>query len=236
MVIVLGFSDYNFRDTEEGKLFYLRDDCVRNISKLFDEIKTENIHQDLYVFWHLLYKGYFSVDKAYEYSNSDILDEKNTIFLGKGCCRHTSVLLEECFDYSNRDYICSEIKVKMCNMKSLFKKQYNHSVVLAHDGAHLFLLDPTNLLEWQVLKNSKLFCLNDSYRLDRSVFKREFEASPKYRKFVIDDVELIDGEIIEEGYEVGKEICNANIDLFEDFFCENRPNYKKIKQMVLSKY
>lgn len=91
----------------------------------------------------------------------------------------------------------------------------------------MFLLDPTNLLEWQVLKNSKLFCLNDIYRLDRSVFKREFEASPKYRKFVIDDVELIDGEIIEEGYEVGKEICNANVALFEDFFYENSPNYKK---------
>lgn len=51
---MLGFSDYNFRDTEEGKLFYLRDDCVRNISKLFDEIKTENIHQD-HMFFGICY-------------------------------------------------------------------------------------------------------------------------------------------------------------------------------------
>lgn len=232
---MLGFCDYNFKDTHEGKLYYLHDDCVKNISKLFDEVKTENIHQDLYVFWYLLYNGYFSVDKTYEYSNSDILDEKNTIFLGKGCCRHTSKLLEESFDYSNRDYICNEIKVKICDMKSLFKNQYNHSVLLAYDGAHFFLLDPTNLFEWQVLKKMKLFGLNDTCMLSRGVFKREFENDIKNKRFVIDDVELIDEEIVTESYEVALEICHTNTTLFEDFFYENRPNYKKIKQMILSK-
>lgn len=232
---MFGFYDYNFKDTCDGKLYYLHEDCVKNISKLFDELKTENIHQDLYVFWHLLYNGYFSVDKSYQYSNSDILDEKNTIFLGKGCCRHTSKLLEECFNYSNRDYICNEIKVKGCDMKSLFKKQYNHSVVLAYDGVHCFLLDSTNLLEWQVLRKLKRFCLNGTSRLDRGVFKNEFERDLKYRKFAIDDVALIDEEIVTESYETAMEICNANIALFEDFFYENTPNYEKVKQIILSK-
>ena len=233
---MIAFNEYDFKDTDEGKLFYLHDICSRNISKLLDEIKTENIHQDLYVFWHLLYKGYFSVDKFYEYSNSDILDEKNTIFLGKGCCRHTSKLLEECFDYSNRKYICNEIKVKICSFRVLFEKEFNHSVLLAHDGSHLFLLDPTNLIEWQVLKNSKLFCLNDICKLDRKLLKNEIETSPKYKKYIVDDTQLIDGEIVEDSYEVAKEICNTNISLFEDFFYENRPNYKKIKKIILSKY
>ena len=90
---------YEFRDSNE--LSDRRIDTIRNIGKLFNELKLDNVHEKFYVFCYLLWNGYFSVDKTYVYSNKNIKDEENTIFLGEGCCRHNARLLSIIFRKEN---------------------------------------------------------------------------------------------------------------------------------------
>ena len=74
------------------------------------ELNLDNIYMQFYVFGYLLWNGYFSINKKYFYNDKAMLNEKNTIFLGKGCCRHNAKLLQEV--YSGLNIYCKKNRTK----------------------------------------------------------------------------------------------------------------------------
>ena len=244
---------------EEDLLEKSHKQAVLNIAKLIKELKLSNIHEQFYAYCYLLWNGYFSIDKEYFYNCIDIKDEDNTIFLGKGCCRHNSKLLEEIFlvleylycDDPNekfRDLNAFEIGVRllktnfdsMINIDTKEEKNdcvekginfgINHSVTAIENNGSIYLLDPTNLVECEVLKNGKLYCPNGEYIVNKKMLKKEINYFYIYHFFK--NKPTIFKELLEKYYKQSSYICTNNIKLFDDFFVENHSNYEKIKQLI----
>ena len=226
-------------------LYLVNSKSINNISELLEGLKLGNIHQYFYVFCYLLWNGYFSIDKIYAYNNSNILDEENTIFLGRGCCRHNAILLAKVKSIYEMGVRTTKIRIEElmniedrveCNDEStkFEKNDCDHSIVLAKDNGGLFLLDPTNLTECEVIKNGKLICFNGKYKVNRKMFvahlKDTLHDDYPYNKFA-----TIDKSILVDSYKNAKILCKENHQLFDDFYDENHSNYEKIKQLVLSK-
>ena len=229
---------------------------VSNISKLIKELNLDNIHAQFYAYCYLLWNGYFSIDKKYFYNNVDIKDEDNTIFLGRGCCRHNSELLEEMFNQLNKLYkkeenrniisketgirlfdekLDSVISVKVNIEKNEFsddykKNEFDHSVTLVKDNESLFLLDPTMLTECEVLTKGKLFCINGEYNLNEKLLKKSCKYL--YAFYKLNKKPTISREIILYEYYEALNVCKSNLKLFDDFFDDNYKNYEKVKQLI----
>lgn len=234
-------------DKTESELYSKHIDIVENISKLIKELNLKNIHEIFFVFCYLLWNGYFSIDKKYVYNSVDISEENNTIFLGKGCCRHNSKLLQEVLKYL--DIYSREIEVSMSKFTKLkdridikreieFSEKTNslyslHSVVLYPGREQLLILDSTNLVECEVIKNGRIICFNGRYLVNKKIFKKELEKLLWY-SYKFNNKSTIDKYILKENYSNARDICLNNINLFHDFFNENHENYKEVKKLVLS--
>lgn len=233
---------------------------VLNISKLIKELNLDNIHAQFYAYCYLLWNGYFSIGKKYFYNNVDIKDENNTIFLGRGCCRHNSKLLEEMFNllddlYSkdskekNRDLISREsgirlfdsnldsvigvnVNVEKNDSKENYKKnEFDHSITLVKDKESLFLLDPTMLTECEILEKGRLYCINGEYNLNKKLLKKS--CNYLYSSYKLKKNHTISREMILYEYYEALMICKNNLRLINDFYDDNHKNYEKIKQLII---
>lgn len=230
------------------QLYEVRFSAIKNIVKLFEELKMNNIHEQFYVFCYLLWNGYFSVEKSYVYNNRDIIDENNTIFLGRGCCRHNAQFLSEILnkiDISSKEIGVRTTNIKLENIinidiKTEFyeennqrkKTDYDHSVVLIKEDKGLFVLDPTMLTECEIIKKGKLICFDGKYKLKRNMFINVLNnsLSPNY---IYNTNTTIDKNILLENYNIAENICHENEKLFNEFFDENKSNYEQIKKLTI---
>lgn len=218
-----------------------------NITKLLTSLRTENIHQLFYVYCYLLWNGFFSVDKKYVYNNKDIIDEENTIFLGKGCCRHNSRHLTIILKKMKLD--AYEMRVRTNGIKfstimnidakaeiyetntNLAKNDFDHRFVLTiNEEKGNFILDPTMLIELEMIKYDKLVCFNGIYRVRQKLFKQELNNILS-KDYPHNSKPLINLDILLENYRNAEEICQENIHLFDDFFDENHKNYEQIRKL-----
>lgn len=238
------------RGNTQRALYELNSKSIDNIVELMSELNLENLHQYFYAFCYLLWNGYFSVDKKYAYNNVDTVDEENTIFLGSGCCRHNARLLEKVLLSSGNLAVNVDIctykmmvrdlmginrpieKNEECRKSSLF--EYDHSVVLAtsdFDNA-LFLLDPTVNTECEIIKGNHLVCFGGTYKINKTKLKweigRSYITNYSNRSKCSENAQTI-----KNYYDYAKSICEQNINLIEDFYTVNQPNYEKIKKLVL---
>ncbi len=235
------FFDYETQLVNE-KLFCARFESFDNIIKLLTDLKTENIHQLFYVYCYLLWNGFFSVDKKYVYNNKDIVDGENTIFLGKGCCRHNSRHLTTVLKKMEID--AHEMRVRTGNIKfrpiinidaktevyesntNLTKNDFDHSVVLTISKEKgNFILDPT------MIKYGKLVCLNGIYKVRWKLFKQEL-SNILSKDYPYNSKPLINLDILLENYRNAEEMCQENIHLFDDFFDENHKNNEQIRKLL----
>ena len=235
----------------------MHNNIVLSISKLIKELNLDNIHAQFYAYCYLLWNGYFSIDKKYFYNNVDIKDEDNTIFLGRGCCRHNSKLLEEVFeklnylykeDLNNKNLVSKEIGVRLFdskldsiinvninieknkNVEDYKKNEFDHSVTLVKDNESLFLLDPTILTECEILNNGKLYCINGEYKINRKLLKQVYNHL--YSSYKLNKIPTINRELILHTYYETSKICKDNLKLFNDFFDDNHIKYEKVKQII----
>lgn len=229
----------------------VRFEIFDNITKLLTDLKTENIHQLFYIYCYLLWNGFFSVDKKYVYNNKDIVDEDNTIFLGKGCCRHNTGLLTKIL--KQMKLAAYEMKIRTGNINfnpiididaktevyedniKLAKTDFDHSVVLTiskEDGN--FILDPTMMVELELIQYNKLVCFNGIYKVRQKLLKQELNniLSNDYPYHLKPLVKL---DILLENYKNAEETCQENIHLFNDFFDENHQNYEQIRKLLIKK-
>jgi len=244
--MMLYFFDQEYEIEHEISNMHFK--CVNNIANLFKELNLNNIHEQFYTFCYLLWNGYLSVDKIYFYDNKHILDENNTIFLGNGCCRHHSKLLTEVFNKINvtaQNINIRTIKIELnhliniernikCNEQnthlSIF--DYDHAVTIVLDSNHLFMLDPTNLLECEIIKNAKLVCFDGKYKINRIMLLKELKEKLKYNNF-LNRREITSTKLILDSYLNASNICIEQQKLLDDFYNENHQNYEKIKELVL---
>lgn len=224
--------------------------AVQNIAKLFEELNFENIHQQFYAFCYLLWNGYFSVNGKYAYNSVDILDEKNTVFLGRGCCRHNAELLSEVL--TQMDLLAKEIGVRTSKIKlkdiidietsteresyeekkyKYARNEYDHSVTLVSNYNEVFMLDPTMLVECEIIKNAKVVCYNGKYKVRRKLLMNELWVSRSYSSNA-----TISRDVLVNNYKEAKSICSASSKLINDFYDDNHSNYEKINRLVLSKF
>lgn len=222
--------------------------CVNNISELLKETILENIHQEFYLFCYLLWNGYFSVDKTFSYNNRDIIDEDNQVFLGYACCRHNAWLLTEVLkkndiyafntaihlDKYKSTSFDIERKIETISTRKTPKDEVNHLVTTVKINDSVFLLDPTNPCESEIIKSAKVIPLTGEYKINRKLLDYELEYY-LYNNYPLRKKCTVTKEDIILDYKIAKEYCLKNKNLFDDFYDENKNNYDKIKKLVLSK-
>lgn len=221
---------------------------IDNIIKAIDELNLDNIHKQFYAFCYLLWNGYFSVDKEYFYNDSNILDEENTIFLGRGCCRHNAKLLEKVYRglhvhskkigirlldnaLSSIMDIEQKIEESTYDEKEYRRKDYNHSIVIVTEKERCYLFDSTTLTECEVLNNAKLFCIDGKYKINKKLLKKDLNYI-LYRNFPYNKKPIITNEGIKNDYTIAHDICIKNSNYLNEFYEKNRNNYQKIKQII----
>ncbi len=242
---------YKIDDSLELSLNDIHSIIISNIRDLMIQLDLHNIHEQFYTFCYLLWNGYFSIDKQYAYNSVNIIDEKNTIFLGRGCCRNNSDLLQEIF--SELDIIAEQMGIRLfrhnvepmmgitttieaCdyNKKDYTKTDYDHSITLATDRKDIYILDPTLLVETQVLGNCKIYCPNGQYKINNKLLHNDIKNS-MWGGFKISKHHTLTNLDIEYAYGYAFEVCQSNQHLINDFFNENYPNYVYVKKLILSK-
>lgn len=227
------------------KLLEARTSTIKNVSKLLEELNLSNIHEHFYIFCYLLWNGYFSLEKSYSYNNRDILDEYNTIFFGRGCCRHNAQLLYEILDTMKipskqiniritntklENIMNIKLKTECCEEnKRILPNDYNHSVVLISFDNNLFILDPTMLTECEIIKKGKLICFNGKYKVKQKMFNETLNQSLP-SDYLYNQYPTINKNKLLLNYNIADNICRENAKLFNDFFYENQSNYEKIKK------
>lgn len=236
-----------FQYPNENKIYSEKEiihrNIIENIAKLILELPLENIHEQFYVLCYLLWNGYFSIDKMYSYNNTQIQDENNTIFLGRGCCRHHADLLNEV--YKKLKISSSSIPVRLVKTKlknnmdieinierfvenKIPLYEYNHKICTTLSDESSFLFDPTNLTECEIIGKSKIICFNGIYKINTNLFRKDFTNIYEFN-----NKPSLTKKELKQFYECAKDICNNNKKLFEDFYSDNVPNYQEIKTLTL---
>lgn len=235
--------------------YYLKLDIyseiVKKITKVIEELKLDNIHEQFYAFCYLLWNGYFSINKSYIYSDI-VLDELCNIFLGSGNSRSNASLLSNVLNQSNllskpiflnlqkiklKELLDTDIAKKQFNGITIKSGLYNHDVCLGpcNDNIkHIFILDPTLLTECEIIKNSKLVCFNGKYKINHKLFKemldRNYKFNCKYNSHTI-----LTTKLLKQYYETAQLSCFKNQTLLDSFYEDNFSNYEHAKSLCKNK-
>ena len=243
--------------TEEEQLqsekLLLRLDIVEQIGNMMKELPLHNIHEKFYVFCYLLWNGYFSVDKQYAYSDIPPKDEDNTIFLGRGCCRHNADLMGQVFrqlDYAGNPMSIYLGKTKLKPMMDIKKQteaytpaekedplESNHRIYVGpffRDDKSLFLFDPTILTECEILTGGRVHCFNGKYKVTESLIKHNLQYAYMFDvKYNIRPT--MNEKQLREFYAFAKQVCVEYGYLFNEFFADIHSKYEKMQSLVLGK-
>lgn len=227
-----------------------KNNVLVNSKELFSDLEVEkNIHKCFYLFSYLLWNGYYSSTKKYEYSDineptflSYDYDLDYTIFRGKGVCRHNAILLSDILSELNYISKYTGIRLNEHNIKTLtnIKRtigkhldhesiddgKENHAVTLVSDKKSSFILDPTILCEFEVLKDAKLIGHSGKYDYDKNLLKKDNGI----KKINNEQISITKEELIKY-YKETENIIKSNKDIIEYFYNENKKYYNKINKL-----
>lgn len=244
-------SDYN-----KIKIEY--QEIVKNYNKMNKLFNLNDPIEVYTMFNHLLYNGYLSVNKKFEYyKKENDIDSKLgvNIITGQGVCRHISSLLTDILiDYGIEAsslvvYINKENEISLKDKKFLEilkilpnyiqEKQAemygNHAISCAFKDDKSYYLDSTNKFTGRINDNKIIVC--DDYKfipkLNMTKFINEKMQYLKLKQRLIDSNPSISKE--EEKILIDKtiNICDDNRDIFEKFYNENKEIYQEINAKVL---
>ena len=225
-----------------------------NIKDLMTELKIDNPHVLFYVASYLLWNGYFSYEKNYSFSTKNVVDEEAQIFIGYGVCRHHVNLFGNI--YRGLSYKVNELPIShkkseleynmgidkdisVNYLPKITKKTNNHQALLIKYSDSSFILDPTNLVEIEILKNYHLHCYNGTYLINKKLLKKsltDFFNKELYNAKIASKTPTYSKDEIEDLYYEGKVICHHNSSLLDDFYIDNSENYSRIKNLALRKW
>ncbi len=250
------------------------------LNKIFNLNDPIEIHT---MFNYLLYKGYLSVSKSFEFSDQEARDINGlygaNVIVGKSVCRHISVMLTDILNnygiesyplcvfqwevYSKEELIkwvqanitdvetysfliefiekildnknqSLELSIEMSEDKSKIKNS-NHKITLSFKDGKSYYLDPTNNQIYRVSQNDTDVLYSDGVKA-----KIILSSSNKSK-----DISIIKDRLSQQYPSVSKEeekqlieqttrVCNGNMDIFEQFYTENRELYSDISSRVLN--
>ena len=247
---MLAYSYIEAEKLQADKLL-LHLDIIEDIANMIKELPLNNIHQKFYAFCYLLWNGYFSVDKKYAYSDIPPQDEDNTIFLGKGCCRHNADLMSKVFrkmDYPGNPMSIYLGKTKLKPLTDIEKRtesytpaekedpnESNHKIYVGpffRDDNALFLFDPTIITECEILTGGRVHCFNGKYKVTESLIKHNLKYAYMFDvKYNIKPT--MNKKKLREFYDFAKHVCIEHGYLFDEFFADIHPKYEKMQSLIL---
>lgn len=216
------------------------------LNKIFDLNNPIEIYT---MFNFLLRDGYLSVDKKFEFSkealkSSSILDGP-IVITGKAVCRHTCGMLTDILNsYGIESYnlgVCTKKGVALkFKIKDIMERILgNHVITFAVSDENSYYLDPTKKQIYRLRENEKNILYNDIYDnisiklLSLDILNDEMfcsiikeQLSQKYPSVTREEEEKMIEQTIDK--------YNGNMDVFEQFYNDNRELYKDISSKVLT--
>ena len=127
-----------------------------------------------------------------------------------------------------------ERNIGITNHNKRPKKQPNHLVTIIKTNTNeVFLLDPTNPCECEIIKNWKLIELTGEYRINKKLLYNELDYW-LYNNSPLKEEETLTRERLIEDYNIVRELCKKRHNDFNDFYYENSENYELIKKLIIT--
>lgn len=226
-------------------------EILQNTKEAFEKLEMQNIHEYFYVYCYLLWNGYFSKEKSYEYSDTGIetytdfnIDDEYSLFTGKGVCRHNAIFLKEVLNTLNIYAHKINIRLEERNIKSLMgierkigehsnysdNNGENHAVVFTKDNNGIYIMDPTILCELEIIKDRQLISYCGQYNVEKEIFRKNLPGI--YKTILLPRNNSLSREFLISYYKKAKEKCLKNQKLFDNLYNENKNNYKKISKTL----
>lgn len=242
-------SIYDIYNDLKYDMSFIEKDILKNIRKIIKELNPENIHELFYIYCYLLMKGYFSKDKYYEYSDIDEnleIDEVTfnefKIYSGKGVCRHSATQLNKILKTLDINSNFIGLNLQKINTENLMDftpnigeclktssnniDKLNHAAVYVKTKESNYIIDPTNLCEIEIIKDSEIYCPSGEYIIDKNTLKKCLINKKHNKKSYITKEQLI------KYYMASKEKIINNKNLIEQFYMDNEEKYKEISKKL----
>ena len=172
--------------------------------------------------WDLSYNKHF---KYCTDNNKDILRSLGTeTITGLACCRHIATLLNDILQEKNiKSYtIPALIKKDSADISFLQSIIGNHLITISEYNDKVYYLDPTN--------NKFLTKDNSSIIINKKFIKFNLNKRRNIKRIMQKEEETYAKNLMEE---ISTHIiCGENIDMFENFYSENKEKYEEINNKM----
>lgn len=249
---------------ENSPEFEFYDNLIYNSIKLFQKLELNDSFEIFYVFTYLLWNGYFSIDKTYQFSSDRYLLDKYfgmSIMTGKGVCLNNVEFLDQIYKELDYDsYIIANKKLKPINNEynsyinrnigkqpSYSKKPIltNHCCVLVRDNKYDYIYDPTNIICFNLNKKNTADVIIGKGQIKINLFDTKILSSRNYSEIsaILKQILLekkdkkIEEEkiVIETKTDLLRKICIESTLLFEEFYKNNINNIRTISNQLQKK-
>lgn len=226
LFLILSFPEHYTKDIEDIVSIYK--DVVKSYVKLNDKLELKSPIDINAGLTFALNNGYLSYNKHFKYctdNNKDILRSLGTkTITGLACCRHIATLLND---------ILQEKNIKSYTIPALMKKDSadisflqsiigNHLITISEYNDKVYYLDPTN--------NKFLTRDNSSIIINKKFIKFNLNKRRNIKNMMQKEEETYVKNLMEEIHTYI--ICGENIDMFENFYSENKEKYEEINNKM----
>lgn len=225
LFLILSSPEHYTKDVEDIVSIY--EDIVKSYVKLNDKLELKSPIDINAGLTFALNNGYLSYNKHFKYctdNNKDILRSLGTeTITGLACCRHIATLLND---------ILQEKNIKSYTIPALMKKDSadisflqsiigNHLITISEYNDKVYYLDPTNNKfltrdNSSIIINKKFIKFNLNKRRN---IKNMMQKEETYVKNLMEEIHTYI-------------ICGENIDMFENFYSENKEKYEEINNKM----
>lgn len=226
LFLILSSPEHYTKDVEDIVSIY--EDIVKSYVKLNDKLELKSPIDINAGLTFALNNGYLSYNKHFKYctdNNKDILRSLGTeTITGLACCRHIATLLND---------ILQEKNIKSYTIPALMKKDSadisflqsiigNHLITISEYNDKVYYLDPTN--------NKFLTKDNSSIIINKKFIKFNLNKRRNIKRIMQKEEETYAKNLMEE---INTHIiCGENIDMFENFYSENKEKYEEINNKM----
>ena len=250
--IIYYWNNYNLDNSyhkkdDYKKLKVLYEEYVKNIANYFKKIGLNDIISIATYFSYLVKQSGLSCTNEFELKNvndTDILKCNligSNVVLGKGCCRHLSILLSDIYKelgFESETLLVKAYNTNFIHFYERILKYINHAVVIVNDSKGNIVVDPTNSLIGKINNKKNSTCKIIDFKGIKEKDKFDFVCSfdGKFASNIKDDTLIINNNSRDLSQE---ELNSANE--FVDEIKHNIPindfkdkNKKLIKELSLA--
>ncbi len=221
---------------------------IKNFSNLCATLNFANPLEINTLFQYMLTEGYLSYAHEFDFTKENLKMVVNREFLfvsaanilaGKGVCRNCAVMLKDILNTSGiRAAMVPVIKDE--NLDNISKKYGNHVIVFCNSAGTSYFLESTDAIAYMPINRrwTKFICSYDAEVIKKVKLKETL-------KYFNTDAEVA---YLKEGYRaknpcynplvakcvtfLAMGICVANDPLLEDFYVENKEDYRRVREKL----